>query len=233
MERSMLEKGRIVAVIPAYNEADLIVDTINGLKKVDCIDEIVVVNDGSTDNTSEICKQLGITVIDIEKNRGKGYAIKKAVECITYDYLVLVDGDLGETSIEIRNLIEPVLKGKCDVSVARFPKAEVKGGFGLVKGFAKKSVYYFTGVEIETTLSGQRVYKKHVLDKINYIPNRYGIELAMTVQTINNGFKILEVPVTMKHRYSGRNLKGFIHRGKQFYDILKTSIILYIKGYKR
>jgi len=228
-----LKKGKLVAVVPVYNEGDLIKDTIEGLKKIESIDEIVVVNDGSTDNTSDICKSLGVTVIDIENNQGKGHAIKSAIESISFDYLALVDGDLGNTSWEVEKLIDPVINGKGDVSIAKFPKAEVKGGFGLVKGFAKKSVYYFTGVELDTTLSGQRVYRKEVLNKIDYIPNRYGIELAMTVQTINNGFSIIEVPVTMKHRYSGRNLKGFIHRGKQFLDILKTSIMLYIGGYKR
>lgn len=228
-----MKKGKLVAVVPVYNEGDLIKDTIEGLKKIESIDEIVVVNDGSTDNTSDICKSLGVTVIDIENNQGKGHAIKSAIESISFDYLALVDGDLGNTSWEVEKLIDPVINGKGDVSIAKFPKAEVKGGFGLVKGFAKKSVYYFTGVELDTTLSGQRVYRKEVLNKIDYMPNRYGIELAMTVQTINNGFSIIEVPVTMKHRYSGRNLKGFIHRGKQFLDILKTSIMLYIRGYKR
>ena len=88
---------------------------------------------------------------------------------------------------------------------------------------------FFTKKEIDTALSGQRVYKKEVLDTIDYIPNRYGIEVAMTVQTINNGFSITEVPVTMTHRYSQRNLKGTIHRGKQFIDVLKTFIILYFR----
>lgn len=229
----MLKKGKLVAVVPVYNESDLIKDTIDGLKTIETIDEIVIVNDGSTDNTLDICKSLGVKVIDIETNQGKGHAIKKAIESITFDFLALVDGDLGKTSWEIKKLIGPIINGKGDVSIAKFPKAEVKGGFGLVKGFAKKSVYYFTGVQMDTSLSGQRVYRKEVLERIDYIPNRYGIELAMTVQTINNGYLIIEVPVTMKHRFTERNLKGFIHRGKQFLDILKTSIILYIRKYKR
>ena len=64
---------------------------------------------------------------------------------------------------------------------------------------------------------------------MDYIPDKYGIEVAMTVQTLNNGFSIIEVPVTMNHRYSQRNLQGTIHRAKQFYDILKTFIIMYFR----
>ena len=96
-----MKKGKLVAVVPVYNEGDLIKDTIEGLKKIESIDEIVVVNDGSTDNTSDICKSLGVTVIDIENNQGKGHAIKSAIESISFDYLALVDGDLGNTSWEV------------------------------------------------------------------------------------------------------------------------------------
>lgn len=229
----MNKKGRIVCVVPVYNEADLIINTIESLKKVACIDEIVVVNDGSSDNTLDVVNKLNISVIDLGKNYGKGYAMKKAIDTLDYDYIGFVDGDLGETSIQVESLILPVINGEADVSIAKFPDrntmTDTKGGFGIVKKFAKGGVYFFTKKEIDTSLSGQRVYKKEVVDKIDYIPNRYGIEVAMTIQTINNGFSIIEVPVTMEHRYSERNLKGFIHRGKQFRDILKTFITMYFR----
>lgn len=229
----MKKNGKLVCVVPVYNEADLIMDTIESLRKIEYIDEIVVVNDGSKDNTLEVVKGLDVSVIDLTKNQGKGYAMKTAMLTLEYDYLAFVDGDLGETSIQVENIIKPVINGEADVSIAKFPKRDsmtnTKGGFGIVKKLSKKGVYFFTKKEIDTALSGQRVYKKEVLDKIDYIPNRYGIEVAMTIQTINNGFSIIEVPVTMKHRYSQRNWKGSIHRGKQFIDILKTFIILYFR----
>lgn len=106
---------------------------------------------------------------------------------------------------------------------------DTKGGFGMVTEFSKRGVYFFTKQKIDSSLSGQRVYKKEVIDKIKYIPDKFGIEVAMTIQTLNNGFSIIEVPVSMKHRYSERNLKGWIHRGKQFIDILKTFVIMYFK----
>lgn len=229
----MLKKGKLVCVVPVYNEADLIVDTIENLKKIELIDEIVVVNDGSKDNTLEVANSLNVTVIDLGQNYGKGYAMKKAIDTLEYDYIAFVDGDLSDTSIQVESLISPVINGEADVSIAKFPRRKdvthTKGGFGGVKALAKKGVYFFTKKEIDTSLSGQRVYKKEVIDKIDYIPDRYGIEVAMTIQTINNGFNIIEVPVTMKHRYSQRNLEGFLHRGKQFRDILKTLIIMYFR----
>lgn len=229
----MQKSGKLVCVVPVYNEADLIINTINNLKQVKIIDEIVVVNDGSTDNTLDIVKKLNIRFINLKKNYGKGYAIKTAIQTLEYDYIAFIDGDLGDTSIEVENLILPVINGKTDVTIAQFSKKDTinytKGGFGIVKKFAKYGIFFFTNKELDNSLSGQRVYKKEVIKKIDYIPNNYGIEVAMTIQTLNNGFSILEVPVTMTHRYSQRDLKGFLHRGKQFLDILKTFIVMYFK----
>lgn len=231
----MLKDKKVVCVVPVYNEGDIIVDTIEGLKKIKYIDEILVVNDGSNDNTLDIIKTLNVSIIDLKKNHGKGYAMKKAIDTLDFHYIAFVDGDLGHTSIEVASLILPIISGEADVSIARFPEINrmtyTKGGFGILKKFSKKGVYYFTKKEMDTSLSGQRVYKKEVIDKIDYIPNRYGIEVAMTIQTINNGFSIIEIPVTMNHRYSQRNLKGNIHRGKQFFDILNTFIVLYFRRY--
>lgn len=224
------EKGKVVAVIPSYNEEENILTTIKSVKKIDLIDEIVIVDDGSTDKTSEIVSKLDVKLIKLKKNSGKGYAIKKAIEEIDYKYLVLLDGDLGKSSYEVNNLIKPVLNNESDVTIARFGKAKKKGGFGLVKNLAKYGVYFYTGEKIDTTLSGQRVYKKEVIDNISYIPNRFGVEVAMTVGTFRNNFKIKEVEVTMSHSETGRDINGFIHRGRQFLDILITLIKLSYKG---
>lgn len=224
-----MEKGKIVAIIPAYNEEDRIKETIEDLKKVDLIDNIVVIDDGSTDATSSIVENMGIDLIKLNKNRGKGFAIKEAVKKVDYDYLVLADGDLGKTSNEIEKLIYPVLNNEADVAIAKFPRPLKKGGFGFVKRLAKRGVYIHTGKKIDTTLSGQRVYKKEVIQKINYIPDRFGVEIAMTVATLRKGYSIKEVDVNMRHRETGRDFKDFIHRGKQFFDILKTIIILFFR----
>jgi glycosyltransferase involved in cell wall biosynthesis len=222
----MKKKGKVVAVVPAYNEEKFIEATINNISKIDIIDEIVVVDDGSTDQTSKLVHNMGINLISLKENRGKGYAIKVAISQINFDYLVLIDGDLGKTSDEVYKLIYPVINDEADATIAKFKKAKRKGGFGLVKGLAKYGVYFFTGKKIDTTLSGQRVYKKEVIDKISFIPDRFGIELAMTVNTFRNGFSIKEVDVDMTHRETGRDISGFIHRGKQFFDVLKTFIQL-------
>lgn len=221
---------KVIIVVPAYNEEKNIENTINGLKNIKIIDDIVVVNDGSQDNTRKILETLDVNVINLNKNHGKGYAMKKAIEEIHCDIIGFVDGDVGSTSIEIEKLIKPVIMDEVDFTIAMFPKASdnvnIKGGFGFVKNLAKKGVYFYTGKLMDTSLSGQRVYKKNVVDSMKYIPTHYGIEIAMTIQAIRNGYSFREVPVNMTHRYTDRSIRGFKHRGKQFLDILKTLIVL-------
>ena len=224
-----MNKQKVVVIIPVYNEQDKIEKTIENIKNITLIDNIVIVDDGSTDKTVDIVKKMGKDLIKLDKNSGKGFAIKEALKSIDYEYVVLLDGDLGESSGEVDKLIMPVLNNECDVTIARFKKAKKKGGFGLVKNLAKYGVCFYTGKKINTTLSGQRVYKKEVIDRINYIPDRYGIEVAMTVATLRNNFTIKEVDVSMTHSETGRDIKGFVHRGRQFYDILKTLIQLSYK----
>ncbi|NLV76599.1 MAG: glycosyltransferase family 2 protein [Tissierellia bacterium] len=225
-----MKDGKLLAVVPVHNEEDSITDTVNGLKEIDLIDEILIVNDGSTDNTQKVIETLDVSYITFEKNMGKGYAMKKAIKDMEYDYIAFVDGDLGKTSKEMEKLIIPVVSKEVDFTIAKFPKAPTKGGFGFVKGLAKKGVYFYTKKEIDTSLSGQRVYRKEVMEVMDYIPNRYGIEVAMTIQALNGNFTFKEVPVKMTHRYTNRSIKGFIHRGKQFFDILITLIII---GFRR
>ena len=66
-----MKKGKVLVVVPVYNEADKIKDTIEGLKKIDLIDEIVIVNDGSTDNTAKVIEKLGVSIITMVKTREK------------------------------------------------------------------------------------------------------------------------------------------------------------------
>jgi len=137
------------------------------------------------------------------------------------DIIGFLDGDLGVCSSEVEKLIQPVKNNEVDVTIARFPSAKKKGGFGLVKGLARNSVLEMTGEDLTSSISGQRVFKREVLEKFDEIPYGYGVEVGMTIDILKYGFKIKEILVNMTHNETGRSLKGFIHRGKQYYHIKK------------
>lgn len=222
-----LLKPNISVIIPAYNEAKRVVKTIKPLQMIKEINHIFVVDDGSCDATGvEVLKLEGVNLLQHQINQGKGAAlltgVKEAIKLS--EIIVFLDADLGESSVEIVKLIDPILKKEADVTIAKFPPAKRKGGFGLVKGLVKLGLKIHTGKVISSALSGQRAFKKEVLQEVNLNAHGYGIELGMTIDLLRKDFRIVEVEVNMTHHETGRNLKGFYHRGRQFWQIFKVII---------
>ncbi|SHG36747.1 Glycosyl transferase family 2 [Thermosyntropha lipolytica DSM 11003] len=214
---------RITAVIPAYNEGERIGATLEGVKKVREINRILVVNDGSTDDTAEKVKKAGVELLDLEVNRGKGGAMNAALPYLQdADIVVFLDGDLGETAAEASKIIKPVMEGEADLCIAAFGPPSKKGGFGLVKGTAAWIIKKTGNLEAVAPLSGQRAMTREVLEAVTPFKEAYGVELGMTLSALRKGFRVLEVPTSMRHNETGRDIKGFMHRGKQFIDVLKV-----------
>lgn len=216
----------ISALIPAYNEGEKIGNVVDTIKNSRFVSRVYVVDDGSNDDTRLRAREAGAEVLRLSKNRGKGFALKYGLDQIIdkNDIVVFLDGDLDATHDDIDRLVEPVVKNDCDVTIAKFITPRKKGGFGLVKGLAKNGIKFYTKRDIDCALSGQRAFKAEVLKNFTEMPYRYGIEVGMTIDILNLGYSIKEIEVEMGHRETGRDLKGFIHRGKQFYQILWTLI---------
>ena len=217
----------VTAIVPAYNEEGRIKNTVLALKSIEHIQHIYVINDGSTDRTYDMAGSVdGIDVINQYPNRGKGEALSKGLQLALKDsdIIVFVDADLEESAKDVEKLIIPILEDRADVTIAKFPPARRKGGFGFVKKLAKEGVYINTGKRMDTVLSGQRAFKSEVLEQINGKYKGYGVELGMIIDILNRGYSVMEVDVNMYHNETGRDLSGFIHRGKQFWQILTVLI---------
>ncbi|WP_432664802.1 glycosyltransferase family 2 protein [Wukongibacter baidiensis] len=221
----------ISALVPVYNEEDRIEKTIETIKNSRYIREVIVVDDGSQDSTAVKASNAGAKVIKLDKNMGKGYALKYGLDRMIdeNEIIIFLDGDLDASHNDIDRLIEPVIQGDCDVSIAKFLQSKKKGGFGLVKLLAKKGIEFYTRQNIDSGLSGQRAFRTEVLRNFKKMPSRYGVEVGMTIDILKSGYSIKEIEVSMGHRETGRDLNGFIHRGKQFYQILWTLIL---KGFR-
>ncbi|KJS22476.1 MAG: hypothetical protein VR72_05355 [Clostridiaceae bacterium BRH_c20a] len=213
---------RVTALIPAYNEEKNIALTIKTLQTISEIKQIVVIDDGSTDRTDQISKEMGIEVVRIGENKGKGNALNIGASYVKEDYVALVDADLKETAIEIQKLINPVVNGSYDMAIAIFPPASKKGGVGLVKNAAFWGLKLLTNQEFKAPLSGQRVMSKEVFQSLLPFASGFGVEVGMTIDALVKGYNILEVSTNMGHAETGRDWAGFLHRGVQLKDVFFT-----------
>ncbi|HOO12289.1 MAG TPA: glycosyltransferase family 2 protein [Bacillota bacterium] len=213
-------KPEVTVLIPAYNEEDYIGGTIFGARASGSADRIIVVDDGSTDDTAMAAARSGAEVLRIEGNRGKGYALNYGLERIKSGIVVFIDADIGQSAVELQKLVAPVVSGEADMTIGVLPPALRRGGFGLVKKLADTVVKRNTGRKLSACLSGQRAAKREMLSALGPVPAGFAAEIGLNVKALTKGYRVKEVPVNMFHRESGRNLKGFMHRGKQFMDIL-------------
>lgn len=211
-------------LIPAYNEEKIIGKTVKTVCKVPGVEQVLVIDDGSSDDTAVKARDAGAEVIRLSHNVGKGGALNCGIKHLTQPVVALLDGDLGDSATQLELLAEPVLSDRADLVIASFPRIKNAGGFGLVKGLARWGIYLLTGLKMDAPLSGQRVMKREVLDAVIPFASGYGVEVAMTVKAARKGFRILEVPTTMTHRITGKDLAGFCHRGKQFMHVLESII---------
>ena len=122
---------QVSAIIPAYNEAAVIGATIRALQKIPELAEILVIDDGSEDLTAAQALLAGAAVRRLPQNVGKGGALQEGVRLAQGEILCFVDADLGQSAVEFRHLLRPVLAGEADMTVAVFPPAARPGGFGL------------------------------------------------------------------------------------------------------
>lgn len=210
----------VSAIIPAYNEYDRILQTLDALRGIESIKEVIVVDDGSTDGTYQLLKPLdNITLLHYRHNRGKGYAVKHALGHITCPFVALLDADLCESASEVQKLIECISFDQKAIIIGKLSPPSKKGGFGIVKGISGSGFQALTSRKVESLLSGQRVLPLEFLKSVD-IPMGFGLEFKITLEGVRKGYELIEVPVNMHHRETGRDVKGFLHRGKQCFDIL-------------
>lgn len=209
-------------LIPAYNEEGAIGDTVSAALAIGEVAKVIVIDDGSSDLTAAIAAGSGAVVVSAGKNIGKGGALNMGSGYITGDVLLLLDADLGKSAAGAEKLVEPVLAGRADMTVAVFPKAAGKAGFGMVKGLARAGIKYFTGICMEAPLSGQRAMKTELYFNSIPLAGGFGVEVDLTLKAARKGYSIIEVPVDMFHRETGRDLSGILHRGRQFINVAGT-----------
>lgn len=202
----------IAVIIPAYNEEKTIGDVLRVVKNVKLIDQIIVVSDGSIDNTVNIAKEYQVEILELANNIGKGGALSKGVGATRSDIILFLDADLiGLNEQHIIDLLDPVIDNEVDMTIGVFNNGR------FTTDLAQKIAPY---------LSGQRAMKRYIFESIpNIAFTKYGVEVAMTQYAVNNKIKFKEVILNnlthvMKEEKLGI-VKGFVSRLRMYWDIIK------------
>jgi len=208
---------KVEAVVPARNEAARIADTVRALRTIAEISATIVVDDASSDRTADLAREAGAEVVRLERNEGKGAALRAGLSRTTAEVVLFIDGDLGTSAAVARNLLEPIIAGHADMTIAAPPRGG-PSGFGLVEGVARAGIRASTGRSFGRPLSGQRAVRREVLERVNIAP-RFGVETALTIDAVRAGFRVVEIPLSFEHARTGRTAAGFAHRARQGADV--------------
>ena len=195
---------RITIGIPAFNEEKNIASIITKLRKIS--DSIIVCNDGSSDMTEEIAKEMGVIVISHEKNLGYGAAIRSLFEKareMELDSLITFDGDNQHRIEDINSVFEPINEGSADIVIgSRFLNERTEN----VPTYRKAGIRLITKVtnlsikeKLTDSQSGFRGYNKKALKKIQVSDEGMGVSTEILIKGSNLGLKIVEVPIKVNY----------------------------------
>lgn len=220
----MRTKKKTIVVMPAYNAAETLEKTVDDLPK-GLVDEVILVDDASTDETVKIAKNLGLTVFIHRKNKGYGgnqkTCYRKALEKGA-DILVMVHPDYQYDSSLTGELIKPILAGRFELmfgSRIRTRKEALGGGMPWYKYFLNRLLTpienMILGVNFSEHLSGFRAYKREVLEKLplEKFSDDFVFDQQLMVSAIAAGFKVGEIPVPVRYFSESSSIR-FIKGGK-------------------
>ena len=197
-------------VMPVYNEEKTIQEIIRRVQGVAVEKEIIIVNDGSSDGTSQALDSLSedydnLVLIHQSRNRGKGAALRKGFARATGEIILIQDADLEYDPRDYDQLLEPILDGRAEV---------VYGSRFLGRPHRVLFFWHYAGNKFLTLFSnmlnnlnltdmevGYKVFRRHILDRIDLKSNRFGFEPEVTAKIARLRPRIYEVPIS----YSGRS----------------------------
>lgn len=204
--------GDVAAVlVAARDEEAVIAETVAALRASFPGARVIVADDGSRDGTAATAEGAGAQVLRLPA-RGKGQALTLAERLAPPGPIVLADADLfGD--------LAPLTAGGDDLAIAVFAEPR-GGGFGIAKRTGRVLVRTFSGYEPLEPLSGQRALSQAARDACFPAAAGFGCEVRMTIDAVRAGLRVSELELPLAHRATGRDLRGFAHRGRQLLDAL-------------
>ena len=224
--------GDVAVIIPARDEADRIAATVTAAAALDGVGLVVVVDDGSRDGTSGLARRAVAVVLRHVRNRGKAAAMQSGANAVGLvdqrerrehpRHLLFLDADLAESAAHAGPLTAPVLDGRADMTIAVFAATVKLGGHGLVVGLSGAGIRRAVGWQPAQPLNGQRCLTRAAFEAARPLARGWGVETALTIDLMRQGFRVAEVEVDLAHRATGTGLRAQLHRAHQLTDVARA-----------
>jgi len=221
---------RVEIIIPTLNEEDSIGELLQNIRSQTLPVKIstLVIDGGSNDRTAEICKKQNVRVIR-QRGKGKGVAMREAVEHSDADIVVFIDGDGTYSISDLGLLLEPLLTDKADVVVGS--RVLGKREHGSISTFNtlgnklfNKVINYGMKSHITDSLSGYRAMRKVVFTDLILFSDSFEIEVEMTVEAMAKGYRIIEIPISYGNRRNSKTklnpISDGVNIGKTLFFII-------------
>ncbi len=204
----------VAVIIPAYNEEISIASMV--LLSSENADEVIVIDDGSSDKTAFVSRLAGATVLSHKRNMGKGVALKTGFEYASdYDVIVTIDGDGQHDPSQIPRLVEPILNDEADfVNGSRYLNGDDNDTPRYRRVGQKvldKSTNIAAKTDLTDTQSGFRAFSKKTFGYFNFDPEGYGIESDMIVEAANANMRMAEVEISVRYDLSTTGNNPVLH----------------------
>ena len=239
----VVNNKKVLLIIPAYNEEENILNTYKTIEKYnkesDLKYDVLVINDGSKDKTSEICHKNKINVVDLIQNLGIGGAVQTGYKYAyenDYDIAVQFDGDGQHNVNYVKNIIDPIINNKADFVIgSRFVKDDKDNfkstfarriGINIISFFIK----LVTRKKIYDTTSGFRACNKKIIEEFAHSYHLEYPEPITTVEIIKKKYRVDEVPVKMNERVGG---VSSIRSWKNLYYMINVILSIIAAGFRR
>lgn len=195
--------NKIFIVIPAFNESKVISSVIEEIKKTGYKD-IIIVDDGSSDNTYKIAKDSGCIALRHMINRGKGAATQTGMDAarlLDADFIVTIDADGQHDPSQLKSVLQPLVDGECDIVLGSrlLGKNDMPLSRRVINKVGNFLTYLFYGLFVSDSQSGFRAYNKKANELIKTTFDRYEFESEVIHQIHLNKLRYKEIPISVRY----------------------------------
>jgi glycosyltransferase involved in cell wall biosynthesis len=221
----IFKEKKCCVLLPTYNNAEVLTKVIKDV--LHYTDDIIIVNDGSTDATLEIIKQFPeIKDLSYKENEGKGFAIRaglKLAENLGYEYAITMDSDGQHLASDLISFLNelPEIKDAVIIGSRNMSGQEQKKGSSFANKFSNFWFRIETGIKHSDTQSGFRLYPVKKVNKLNYFSNKYEFEIEVIVRNAWRGIEITEVPINVYYPPEDERISHF----RPFKDFFRISVL--------